>query len=215
LSNLLGDPRQAIITSVAASVHRESEPAGFVEPSAPPMDSFEAVYERYAGRVLNLAWRMTGSEEVARDLAQDIWIKVFQRFDTFEARSEIFTWIHRIAVNHVLNHLKRERRVRWIRLLDRSVGDVFQEAEESHLDRGPIPGADDAMEADERARRVWEAVQTLDPKYRVPLVLHHYEEMSYQEVADAMQLSMAAVETRIHRARKQLSKRLRTLLDAL
>jgi RNA polymerase sigma-70 factor (ECF subfamily) len=177
--------------------------------------SFEAAYERYGGRVLNLAWRMTGNEEVARDLAQEVWLKVYQHLGEFEARSDVFTWIHRITVNHVLNHLKRERRVRWRRILDRPIGEVLREDEVAPEMEHAAPRADQTMEADERARRVWEAIQSLQPKYRVPLVLHHYEEMSYQQVADTMQLSLSAVEARIHRARKQLIRALGPLLEEL
>jgi RNA polymerase sigma-70 factor (ECF subfamily) len=179
--------------------------------------SFEAIYQRHGTRVLNLAYRMTGNEETARDLAQEVWIKVFERLDTFEARSDVFTWIYRITVNHALNHMKRERRVRWLDLLDRPVGEVLREenADPAFLERTEAPRADAAIEADERACRVWQAIQALDPKYRAPLVLFHYEELSYQEIADTMKLSMAAVEARIHRARKQLAKTLGPLLDRI
>ncbi|HEU4365477.1 MAG TPA: RNA polymerase sigma factor [Candidatus Krumholzibacteria bacterium] len=195
---------------------RESRPARAGEAAGANPGLFEAVYERHGAQVLNLVYRMTGNEEVARDLAQDIWIKVFEHFDTFESRSEVFTWIHRIAVNHVLNHMRRERRVRWLRILDRPIGDVLRADEVSpDFDRAPEPGADHALETGERARRVWQAIQALDPKYRIPLVLHHYEEMSYQQVAETMQISLSAVESRIHRARKQLVRTLGPLLDEL
>jgi RNA polymerase sigma-70 factor (ECF subfamily) len=187
--------------------------------AAPPGDagSFEAIYERYGTRVLNLAYRMVGNEETARDLAQEVWIKVFERLDTFESRAEVFTWIYRITVNHALNHMKRERRVRWLDVLDRSVGEVLREesADPAFVEGAESPPADTVMEADERARHLWRAIQSLDPKYRVPLVLFHYEEQSYKQIADALELSMAAVEARIHRARKQLAKKLGPLLDQL
>lgn len=179
--------------------------------------SFEALYDRYGERVLNLAYRMTGNEDTARDLAQEVWIKVFRRLETFEARSDVFTWIYRITVNHVLNHLKRERRVRWFDLLDRSIGGVLHEesVDPRVLEATDRPRADRALENDERAMRVWQAIQSLDPKYRVPLVLYHYEERSYLEIADAMGLTLSAVEARIHRARKQLARILAPLLDSL
>jgi RNA polymerase sigma-70 factor (ECF subfamily) len=201
---------------VTAGAHPESGPEPAVEVPVAQSDSFETTYQRLGGRVLNLAYRMIGDEDTARDLAQEVWIKVYERFDTFEARSEISTWIHRITVNHVLSHMRRQRRARWLRILDRPLGDLLREGEAPpEFERSPAPGADHVMEMDERSRRVWEAVQTLDAKYRVPLVLHHYGEMSYQEVAETLQLSMAAVESRIHRARRQLIAVLRPLLDDL
>jgi RNA polymerase sigma-70 factor (ECF subfamily) len=205
-----------MLTDVVAS-SEEEVPPGPSSPDEGEAASFEAIYERYGARVLNLAYRMTGNEEVARDLAQDVWVRVFERLNTFEARSDLFTWIYRITVNHALNHMKRERRVRWLDLLDRSVGEVLREedVDPAYRERREAPRADARLEADERAVRLWQAIQSLNPKYRVPLVLFHYEELSYQQVADAMGLSMAAVEARIHRARRKLAEALGPLLDAL
>ncbi len=202
---------------MAVSSKQTPRPEPTSGPDEPEIASFEAMYDRYGGRVLNLTYRMTGNEESARDLAQEVWIKVFERMDTFEERSDVFTWIYRITVNHVLSHLKRERRAKWINLLDRSIADVLQDetVDPRFLERGETPQADAVVESGERAHRVWRAIQSLDPKYRVPLVLYHYEELSYLEIADTMGLSLSAVEARIHRARKQLAKVLGPLLDAL
>ena len=181
------------------------------------LPSFEELYERYGTRVLNLIHRMTGNEEVARDLAQDVWLRVHGHLDRFEARADIFTWIYRIAVNLTLNHLKREKRRRWIDLLDQSVGEVLSEESEDLVMPSPAKAGrqDRAVENDERAEALWEAVQSLDPKYRVPIVLFHYEDQSYQQIADTMGLSMVAVQARIFRGRKQLAKILGPLLDQL
>jgi RNA polymerase sigma factor (sigma-70 family) len=181
------------------------------------LPSFEALYERYGSRVLNLIHRMTGNEEVSRDLAQDVWLRVHGHLDHFEARADVFTWIYRIAVNLTLNYLKREKRRHWIDLLDRSVGEVLSDESED-LVLPPPPTAqrpDRVLENEERARHLWQAVQSLDPKYRVPIVLFHYEDQSYQQIADTMGLSMVAVQARIFRGRKQLAKILGPLLDQL
>jgi RNA polymerase sigma-70 factor (ECF subfamily) len=179
--------------------------------------NFDALYERYGARVLNVIHRMTGNEDVSRDLAQDVWLRVYRNLPRFEARADVFTWIYRIAVNLTLNHLKREKRHRWVDLLDQSVGDVLGKADVDSLAAVParVEPADQAIEHDQLARHLWDAVQALDPMYRVPIVLFHYENQSYQEIADAMGLSMSAVQARIFRARKQLAKSLGPLLDKL
>jgi RNA polymerase sigma-70 factor (ECF subfamily) len=184
---------------------------------ADDLPSLEALYERYGTRVLNLIHRMTGNEEIARDLAQDVWLRVHGHLDHFEARADIFTWIYRIAVNLTLNHLKREKRRHWIDLLDLSVGEVLSDESEDLVAPKPAGAErpDRILETDERAQKLWEAVQSLDAKYRVPIVLFHYEDQSYQEIADAMGLSMVAVQARIFRGRKQLAKILGPLLDQL
>jgi RNA polymerase sigma-70 factor (ECF subfamily) len=179
--------------------------------------TFEDIYASYADPILNLAWRMTANEEIARDLTQDIFVKVYQNLDTFERRSNVYTWIYRIAVNHIYNYLKKERRRRWVDLLDKTVSEAVREDD----DGGPAGPAEPAAAADrkleeaERARIVWQAVTSLPPKYRVPIVLYHYEEMSYKDIAEAMGLSMSALESRIHRGRKKLVELLGPWVDRI
>ena len=202
------DLTQRIIADVAPS-----------DPSSRPGDSpsFETLYERYAGRVLNLIHRMTGNEDVSRDLAQDVWLKVYKHLDRFEARADVFTWIYRIAVNRTLNHLKKEKRQRLVSILDQSVGEALKSEEEPTVLAPPAtdPLQDRRVEDEQLSHHLQRALQALDPKYRVPLVLFHYEDQSYQQIADTMGISMTAVQARIFRARKQLAKILGPLLDHL
>jgi RNA polymerase sigma-70 factor (ECF subfamily) len=178
--------------------------------------TFDRVYESYADKVLNIAYRMTGDEDAARDLTQDVFLKVYQNLDTFEHRANIYTWIYRIAVNHIYNYLKKERRRRWFSVLDLTVQEALREEEvEPSYPAGNVPSADRLLEDGERAAVVWKAVGSLPPKYRVPLALYHYEGMSYKEIAESTGLSMAAVETRIHRARKKLIKLLEPWIDRI
>jgi RNA polymerase sigma-70 factor (ECF subfamily) len=179
--------------------------------------TFDRVYEAYADKVLNLVYRMVGNEETARDLTQDIFLKVYENLDSFERRSNIYTWIYRISVNHVYNHLKRERRLRWVGLLDKTVHEILNEKEVEPIfsPNAAPPPADDSLERAERAKLVWRAVRSLPPRYRIPIVLFHYEGMSYKDIASTTGLSMGAVETRIHRGRKKLVKLLEPWIDRI
>ena len=178
---------------------------------------FDDVYNTYAARVLNLAYRLTGNEETARDLTQEIFIKVYEHLDSFEHRSRVFTWLYRIAVNHVTNHLKKERRHRWLYFLDRTIPEAFREGGSDPVFDvpSPDPPAEKKLEQEERAKIVWEAVRSLPVEYRVPLVLYHYDGMSYKEISEATGLSLSAVETRIHRAKKKLIPKLEPWLDRI
>lgn len=176
----------------------------------PGTQSFDDIYHAYAERVLNLAYRFTANDDASRDLTQEIFIKVYENLGSFEKRSQIYTWIYRIAVNHITNYLKKERRRRWVNLLDRTVSDVVHDegVDPFYASRVSSVGADQKLEDSERARIVWAAVRTLPVKYRVPMILFHYEGLSYNEIAESMGLSLSAVESRIHRAKKQLIKKL-------
>jgi len=179
--------------------------------------AFDQIYESYAAKILNLAYRMTRNEEVARDLTQDIFVKVYQNLDRFEERSNIYTWIYRIAVNHIYNHLKKERRHQWVDLLDKSVRDALSDddATAAVTPAGREPSAEAAVEDAERAEAVWRAIGELPPKYKVPIVLYHYQEMSYKEIAETMGLSISAVESRIFRGRHKLIKLLEPWVDRI
>jgi RNA polymerase sigma-70 factor (ECF subfamily) len=172
--------------------------------------SFDEIYASYADRVLNLAYRFTANEETARDLTQEVFIKVYNNLESFEQRSQVYTWVYRIAVNHITNHLKKERRRRWVNLLDRTVSEAVQAegVEPTFEHRVANAPADSKIEERERAQIVWAAIRSLSVKYRVPLVLHHYEGLPYKDIAESMGISMSAVESRIHRAKKQLIKKL-------
>lgn len=178
---------------------------------------FEDVYESYADRILNLAYRFAGDEDTARDLTQDVFVKVYENLHKFEHKSHVFTWIYRIAVNHFTNYLKKEKRHNWVSLMDHTVSDLFRQGKIHSVYPGSAvpPSSQQNMESAERAEIVWASVQTLPPKYRVPLVLHHYEGMAYKDIAAVMEISMSAVEARIHRAKKRLIKKLEPWLDKL
>jgi RNA polymerase sigma-70 factor (ECF subfamily) len=180
--------------------------------------SFEEIYARFGERVLNLAYRFTRDEESARDMTQEVFTKVYENLGAFREESGLYTWIHRIAVNHILNHLKKERRHRWLSLMDERVGDLLNDervVEPAFHHRVTPPGPDRILEAAERDQVVRTAVASLPVKYRVPFELFRFEEMSYQEIADAMGLSLSAVEARIHRAKKQLLSKLEPWLDSI
>jgi RNA polymerase sigma-70 factor (ECF subfamily) len=176
--------------------------------------TFEEIYREYSERTLNLLYRFTSREQVARDLLQDVFIKVYENMESFERRSQIYTWIYRIAVNHAINYMRRERRTLWFNLLDETVGDLLkrEKVEMSGLGGGDVLRPDEILDRSEAEQFVQRAVDSLPVKYKVPFVLFKDEHLSYNEISDVLELSLSAVESRIHRARKILIKKLAPLL---
>lgn len=177
--------------------------------------SFDEIYREYGGRILNLLYRFTSREQVARDLHQDVFIKVYENMDAFEQRSHVYTWIYRIAVNHALNYLKRERRALWLNIMDETVGELLKQGtiEVPGLGAGEALRPDVALERSETGKLINRAVESLPPNYRIPFVLYKDEQLSYAEIAEVLDISLSAVESRIHRARKMLIKRLGPLIE--
>ena len=177
--------------------------------------TFEEVYSDCSTKILNLAYRFTSDGEQARDLTQDIFIKVFQNLKNFKGESSAFTWVYRIAVNHILNYLKKEKRRKFIQLIDKNVKEAITEEAGSRTLITNNPSPSQILEDEERTRIVKSIIDELPPKYRVPFILYKYEGMSYKEIAESLEISLSSVETRIYRARKQLIAKLEPWLKIL
>ena len=180
-----------------------------------PAVDFETLYRDYGRSVLNLVYRMTGNEEVARDLTQDVFYKIYMRLDEFEGRSRIYTWIYRITINHVLNYLKRERRRKWVELLEKRIDEVFDETSGMEDWRMAPQPPDVRLEEHQQEKIIWHIVQQLPDKLKLPFILHRYEQLAYKEIAEILDVSVSAVESRIYRARKQLVKKLEPWLGKI
>jgi len=178
---------------------------------------FEQIYREYAQKVLNLCYRMVGDEQTARDLSQDIWVKVYRNLDDFRGNAAIFTWIYRIAVNHILNYLKQQKRKRWLNLLDLNLREALHT--EETLNRlgsaAPEDNPAEQLQQKEREQIVWQQILKLPESQRAPLVLHRYEGLHYQEIARVLGISLSAVESRLHRAKKNLQKWLEPYLGKI
>lgn len=179
--------------------------------------SFDEVYKLYGKKIINLAYKMTSNEETARDLTQDIFIKVYTNFNSYKGESHIYTWIYRIAVNHILNYLKKERKRKFFNILDRKVSDFINQKQEelAFLQVRKDQSPEKILENSEREKIIWSIIQTISPTYRVPLILFRYEELSYQEIAETMNIGLSAVETRLHRAKKELINKLKPWLKEI
>jgi RNA polymerase sigma-70 factor (ECF subfamily) len=179
--------------------------------------TFEDIYREHSGKILNLSYRMSGREEIARDLTQEIFIKVYENMETFRGESQEYTWIYRIAINHILNYLKKSQQQRWLNLMDKPLSDVLTEEkiEPTFWGSSGPSSPDRKLEKSEREKIIWSIVQSLPPKYRLPFVLHRYEDMSYKEIAETMGLSLSALEARIHRAKKMMIEKLRPWVEYL
>ncbi len=170
--------------------------------------TFDDIYKENADMVLNLAFRMTGKQEVARDLTQDVFIKVYEKSDSFREQSKISTWIYRIAMNHILNFLKREKRIIFFDFLEQDTK-ALPENSVTFWEQNLPSQPDKALEEQEKEMIVRHFVDQLVPKYKIPFLLFRYEELSYSEIAEQLQLSLSAFETRIFRAKKKLAEKLK------
>ena len=170
-------------------------------------DSFEAFMRNYQDMVFTTAARLLGNAADAEDIAQEVFLKAYARFPAFDGIQHVGGWMWRIATNLSLNHLTRYR-ARWRFFSEMNVGD-----DEDFASRLPAPEASCAqLNEDERRALLESALHKLPPAQRVPLVLYHFEEMSYEEIAERTGASLSKVKTDIHRGRETLRRKLQTSL---
>lgn len=159
-------------------------------------EAFAVLVERYGGRVYNVALRITGDPDGAADCAQEAFVRAYRSLHRYDPAYSFGPWILKIATNASLNYLRR-----W------------------HAHEAPVDEMPDAAEPEEAGpelttlRReqlgeVLAAMAELPPPYRAALALRHFQELSYQEVADALGIPLGTVKTHLHRARAALRARI-------
>lgn len=167
--------------------------------------AFDELVRRYQGQVHNTCYRFLNDVQDSRDAAQDIFIKVYAASRQFRPEAKFSTWLYRVMINHCLNVLRSRKRRQWL--------STFTSRENrgnlDHLsvaDAGGNPASD--LEKAERTRAVRKAINSLNSEQKTTVILHRYQGLSYQEIADIMQTSVASVESRLHRAKLALGRML-------
>jgi RNA polymerase sigma-70 factor, ECF subfamily len=152
--------------------------------------AFEELYRLHAGRVYNLACRMTGNVSDGEDLMQDIFVQVFRKLDGFKGESAVSTWIYRLATNQCLDYLRgREAK-------SRKLTDPFDN------EAAVRPSAPRALRADRLDLE--RAIARLAPGYRAAFVLHDVEGFDHHEVADMLGIAEGTSKSQVHKARLKI-----------
>jgi RNA polymerase sigma-70 factor (ECF subfamily) len=154
--------------------------------------AFEVLVGRYQHIMFNVALRMLGDYEDARDAAQNTFVKAFEKLGTYDQERRFFSWLYRILVNECLNLRRRPA--------TEPLGDNEPAMSES-FDA-------DAVETAERKRDVRQAILSLSPAYREVIVLRHFAALSYEQMSDAIGVPAKTVKSRLHTARQQLASEL-------
>jgi RNA polymerase sigma-70 factor, ECF subfamily len=173
--------------------------------------AFAELVRRYRNQITNYVYRMTNDYDLAVDLAQETFLRVYRAADRYQTGYAFSTYIYRIATNLAISELRRRKRRRLV-----SLTGFFGERESgepAELDPADVrPLQDVTLVSEERRAAVGRAIATLPEKYRAPLVLRDIEERSYDEIAGILELSEGTVKSRISRARSFLRDKLQEYL---
>lgn len=170
------------------------------------VESFGVLVARHEERLFRLCVRMLHDSEEARDAAQEVFLKAFRKAGTYRPRGKVYTWLYRIAVNHCLNLLRRRKIAQFL-----SFGEIGRpaDAEEGAPEFEPEDPRPDAAER-LAARRRWQAarrqIEALPANQRAVLVLAKLEGLSYRRIAEVLEITEGAVESRLFRAMQKLKK---------
>jgi RNA polymerase sigma-70 factor (ECF subfamily) len=159
----------------------------------------------YQKKVIKTAYYFIGNLEDAEDLSQEIFLEIIKSIDSFRGTSSLSTWIYRIIVNRSINIIRKNSR----RNIFISIEHFFHiTGEPGNIIRKEPSDDCDPFDEEEIKIIINHAINELSEKQRIAFVLNKYEELSYKEIADIMNLSVSAVESLIHRAKNNLQRRL-------
>jgi RNA polymerase sigma factor (sigma-70 family) len=167
------------------------------------MAEFQALVEEHQERVRNLCFHFLRNLDDADDIAQEVFIQVYESLGHFREEAQLATWIHRITVNKCLDFLKAKKRKKRFAILTSLFG--FSEEEEEVI---PDPGENphEKLEEKERVETLHAAINQLPENQKTALTLNKLEGMSNKEIAAIMDLTLSATDALLHRARKNLEK---------
>src|ERR1700757_796639 len=169
------------------------------------ISAFEQLVQRYDRNVFRIAQHITQNREDAEDVVQDAFLKAYQNLGQFQGQSKFYTWLVRIAVNEALMKLRRRRPERMVSL-DEDVKTEDDSVPREVADWSPNP--EQLYSQSELHDILTKTIQGLPPSFRTVFVLRDVEGLSTEEAAEALDLSIPAVKSRLLRARLQLRERL-------
>lgn len=168
-------------------------------------EAFRIIFNDNHKKVINASYRMVNDIETAEDITQEVFIKVYSSISQFRGESQLTTWIYRIAITKSLDHLRAQKRKKRMAILKYLSGDDEHQIDiEAPKDQNP----DVIIDNSERMKILNDAINALPENQRVAFSLSKYDEMSSKEIAEVLSTSVSAVESLIHRAKKNLEKRL-------
>lgn len=169
--------------------------------------AFALLVDRYKGAVYNLAAKMVRHPEDAEDVAQETFLQVFRALPTYRGEARFSTWLYRIAANRALDCLRRRQTpARQAAPLDGDESDGGQGLAGRLACRDP--GPEDQVLRSEARTRLRAVLEGLPDQYRIVVVLHHFQGLSYRDIGEILDLPVRTVETRLYRAKNSLKQAL-------
>ena len=180
-------------------------------------DAFHELFDAHKDRVWTIAVRFTGDESAARDVTQQVFLKLFTSISGFRHEANFKTWLYRLVANECMDELRKRRRLISFDFFRPAFQDDHDDDHVEALmkDRRQEPLQEAGLARLEISGEVLAAVMQLKPKLRMAILLKYYEDLSYEQMAEALGCSMGTVASRLNRGHKALARRLAHLRGEL
>jgi len=166
--------------------------------------AFDWLVRRYQDRLVHSLEHALGSREDALEAAQQAFVSAWKSLSGFRRDSAFYSWLYRIAINAARTSHRRRK-------IDTSSLDRLRDAGHSAEDPNPTVNPEHALNVDERSRLIRNALEELAEEFRVPLILREMDGLSYDQIAQTLEIPVGTVRSRIFRARQEISERLTRL----
>jgi RNA polymerase sigma-70 factor (ECF subfamily) len=166
---------------------------------------FREFVNQYQLSLLRLCNGFLHNEEEARDIVQDVFVEVFQSIENFRGDAALTTWLYRIAVNKSLNQIKKNKNKKLLTGIE-SVFSSHKRNMENITDESEM--IDRNIEKEEQEKVIRKTIDLLPKNQRTAFIMSKYQDLSYQDISETMNISLSAVESLIHRAKLNLQKKL-------
>jgi RNA polymerase sigma-70 factor (ECF subfamily) len=169
---------------------------------------FGELVDRYQGRLVNYLYRLLRNADDAHDLAQEVLVKVYQALDRYDPQFRFSTWLFRVAQNAAIDQIRR-RRLKLVSLRQEADEGEERDWDLPSPDRGPYG----AMRNQERGVAIQEAIDALPWEYRELILLRHFGELPYEEIARLKKMPLGTVKNKLFRGRQMLKEKLQDFLS--
>jgi RNA polymerase sigma-70 factor, ECF subfamily len=175
-------------------------------------DAFELLFAKHTRPVINFAYRFVRNREIAEDLAQEIFMRIFEGASGYEAQAKFTTWLYKIATHVCLNEIRKPH---FKAKLHSAPAEVSEDHDSASFRNEIANESENRLERQAIANALKQALEQIPQKQRTAFFLNKYQELPYGEVAEVMNLSEKAVKSLIHRAKETLAAKLKPLLPEL
>lgn len=167
--------------------------------------SFDHLVKKYQKKMYTLAYRMVKNHDAADDIAQETFINAYSSIKSFKLGYSFYTWLYRICMNLSINYLKRQKFVIPESQFEEEVSPLEKKTESED----PLS----LLVQKEQERKIEQAIDSLPPKYKAVFILKVYEDLSYEEIAQTLKISLGTVMSRLFRARERLQELLKDVVS--